>query len=79
MKHVPCYETLYFDKKLSAKIIDSVTTPILEPLSLENVALFATGGDFRAAILVVIEIVILTTIWTPFIMMNDKMTAGEAE
>ena len=49
-----------------------VTTPVIG-------AFLATGGDFRAAILVVIEIVILTTIWTPFIMMNDKMTAGETE
>ena len=49
-----------------------VTTPVIG-------AFLATGGDFRAAIWVVIEIVILTAIWTPFIMMNDKMTAGEAE
>ena len=46
---------------------------------LGDYSFLATGGDFRAAIWVVIEIVILTAIWTPFVMMNDKMTAAEAE
>ena len=49
-----------------------VTPPVLG-------GFLATAGDFRAAIWVVIEIVILTVIWTPFVMIDNKMNAGEAE
>ena len=47
-----------------------VTPPIL-------IGFLATGGDFKGAIWNVIELVILTVLWTPFIMMNDKLEAKE--
>jgi len=47
-----------------------VTPPIL-------IGFLATGGDFKGAIWNVIELVILTVLWTPFIMMNDKLEAAQ--
>ena len=47
-----------------------VTPPIL-------IGFLATGGDIKGAIWNVIELVILTVLWTPFIMMNDKLEAGQ--
>lgn len=48
-----------------------VTPPIL-------IGFLCTGGDFRGAIWNVIEIVILVVIWSPFVMMNDKLEAKQA-
>ena len=47
-----------------------VTPPIL-------IGFLATGGDIRGAIWNVVAIVLLTVLWTPFIMMNDKLEAGQ--
>lgn len=47
-----------------------VTPPVL-------VGFLCTGGDFRGAVWNVIEIVLLTILWTPFILMNDKVQARE--
>lgn len=48
-----------------------VTPPIL-------IGFLCTGGDLKGAVWNVIEIVILTVLWTPFVMMNDKVEAREA-
>ena len=48
-----------------------VTPPIL-------IGFLCTGGDIKGAIWNVIEIVILTVLWTPFVMVNDKVEAKEA-
>lgn len=47
-----------------------VTPPIL-------VGFLVTGGDFKGAIWNVIELVLLTILWTPFILMNDKVQASQ--
>ena len=47
-----------------------VTPPIL-------IGFLATGGDIRGAIWNVVAIALLTVLWTPFIMMNDKLEAGQ--
>lgn len=49
-----------------------VTPPIL-------IGFLCTGGDIRGAIWNVIEIVILVVLWTPFVMMNDRIEARNAE
>lgn len=46
-----------------------VTPPIL-------IGFLCTGGDIKGAIWNVIEIVLLTVLWTPFVMMNDRVEAG---
>ena len=45
-----------------------VSPPVLYPF-------LATGGGFRAAIYQVIEIIGLTVLWTPFVMMSNKQNA----
>lgn len=47
-----------------------VTPPIL-------IGFLATGGDIKGAIWNVIELGLLTALWTPFIIMNDKLEAGQ--
>jgi PTS system cellobiose-specific IIC component len=47
-----------------------VTPPIL-------IGFLATGGDIRGAIWNVVAIGLLTVLWTPFIMMADKLEAGQ--
>ena len=47
-----------------------VTPPIL-------IGFLATGGDIRGAIWNVVAIALLTALWTPFIMMADKLEADE--
>ena len=49
-----------------------VTPPIL-------IGFLCTGGDIRGAIWNVIGIVILVVLWTPFVMMNDRIEARNAE
>lgn len=49
-----------------------VTPPVL-------IGFLCTGGDIKGAIWNVIEIVLLTVLWTPFVLVNDKVEAGEAE
>ncbi len=48
-----------------------VTPPVL-------IGFLCTGGDIKGAIWNVVEIVLLTVLWTPFIIMNDKVEAGNA-
>jgi len=48
-----------------------VTPPILY-------GFLATGGDVKGAIWNAIELVLLTVIWTPFVMVNDKVEARQA-
>ena len=48
-----------------------VTPPIL-------IGFLCTGGDIKGAIWNAIEIVLLTILWTPFVMMSDKVEAKEA-
>ena len=48
-----------------------VTPPILFPF-------LATGGGIKAAIWAAIEIVLLTLLWTPFVMISNKQNAREA-
>lgn len=47
-----------------------VTPPIL-------IGFLATGGDIRGAIWNVVSLGILTALWTPFIIMNDRLEAKE--
>ena len=47
-----------------------VTPPVLG-------AFLITGGDIRAAIWNVVEIVLLTVMWAPFVMMSDRMSGQE--
>ena len=47
-----------------------VTPPIL-------IGFLATGGDIKGAIWNVVSIALLTALWTPFIIMNDKLEAGQ--
>lgn len=47
-----------------------VTPPIL-------IGFLCTGGDIKGAIWNAIEIVLLTVLWTPFIMMNDRVETAE--
>ena len=49
-----------------------VTPPILN-------AFLATGGNFPAAIWSAVEIVLLTVLWTPFVIMSGRVSAKEAE
>lgn len=49
-----------------------VTPPIL-------IGFLCTGGDIRGAIWNAVEIVILTVLWTPFVMINDRIEARGAE
>ena len=49
-----------------------VSPPVLYPF-------LATGGGFRAAIYQVIEIIGLTVLWTPFVMMSNKQNAVNAD
>lgn len=48
-----------------------VTPPIL-------IGFLCTGGDIKGAIWNVIELVLLTVLWTPFVMMNDRVESAEA-
>ena len=48
-----------------------VTPPIL-------IGFLCTGGDFRGAIWNAVELVLLTLLWTPFVMMHDKIEAKES-
>lgn len=48
-----------------------VTPPVL-------IGFLCTGGDIKGAIWNVVEIVFLTVLWTPFIIMNDKVSADNA-
>lgn len=48
-----------------------VTPPVL-------IGFLCTGGDIKGAIWNVIEIVFLTVLWTPFVLMNDKVNGTEA-
>ena len=49
-----------------------VSPPVLYPF-------LATGGGFRAAIYQVIEIIGLTVLWTPFVMMSNKQNATNVD
>lgn len=47
-----------------------VTPPILKQF-------FATGGGIRASVWTVIEIILLTLLWIPFIMISNKQAQEE--
>ena len=42
------------------------------------IGFLCTGGDFRGAIWNAVELVLLTLLWTPFVMMHDKIEAKES-